>query len=73
MQSLIKGADAVLRALLIVAATVLVCCVAWQVLSRYVMPAPSVITDEIGRFVLMWFSPPAGGGLCARPTPPSGH
>lgn len=56
MQSLVKGADAVLRTLLVIAATVLVCCVSWQVLSRYVMPAPSVITDEIGRFILMWFS-----------------
>lgn len=56
MKSLVKGVDAILRILLISAASVLVFCVAWQVLSRYVMPAPSVITDEIGRFVLMWFS-----------------
>lgn len=56
MKSLVKGADAFLRILLISAATVLVFCVAWQVLSRYIMPAPSVITDEIGRFILMWFS-----------------
>ncbi len=56
MKSLIWGVDSILRVLLISAATILVCCVAWQVLSRYVMPAPSVITDEIGRFILMWFS-----------------
>ncbi len=56
MQSIIRGADAILRTLLIIAATVLVICVSWQVLSRYVMPAPSVVTDEIGRFILMWFS-----------------
>lgn len=37
-------------------AVVLVACVTWQVLSRYVMPTPSTVTDELGRFTLMWFS-----------------
>ena len=34
----------------------MVVCVSWQVASRYLFSAPSVITDEIGRFLLMWFA-----------------
>ena len=34
----------------------MVACVSWQVASRYMFSAPSVITDEIGRFLLMWFA-----------------
>lgn len=33
---------------------VLICCVVWQVLSRYVLGTPSVATDELARFLFMW-------------------
>ncbi len=34
--------------------TVLVGCVVWQVLSRYLLDAPSTVTDELARFLFMW-------------------
>jgi TRAP-type C4-dicarboxylate transport system permease small subunit len=33
---------------------VLVACVVWQVFSRYVLNAPSTVTDELARFLFMW-------------------
>lgn len=39
---------------LTVLAFVLVVCVVWQVLSRYVSPRPSTVTDELARFAFMW-------------------
>lgn len=32
----------------------LVCCVVWQVFSRYVLSQPSTITDEMARFLMIW-------------------
>lgn len=34
--------------------TVMVATVAWQVTSRYVFNSPSIFTDELARFLLMW-------------------
>lgn len=34
--------------------TVMVATVAWQVISRYVFNSPSIFTDELARFLLMW-------------------
>lgn len=34
--------------------TVMVLVVAWQVISRYVFNSPSIFTDELARFLLMW-------------------
>ncbi|OOF69833.1 TRAP transporter small permease [Rodentibacter caecimuris] len=34
--------------------SILVGCVVWQVISRYILGAPSIITDEIARFLFMW-------------------
>ena len=34
--------------------TVMVATVAWQVTSRYVFNSPSIYTDELARFLLMW-------------------
>ena len=34
--------------------TILVFTVAWQVISRYVFNSPSIFTDELARFLLMW-------------------
>jgi|UniRef100_UPI003BAA2ED4 TRAP-type C4-dicarboxylate transport system permease small subunit len=33
---------------------VLVACVVWQVVSRYVLGTPSTVTDELARFLFMW-------------------
>jgi len=56
MRRLIDFSDRMLRWLLIVVASALVLCVTWQVFSRYVLPAPSTVTEELGRFLLMWFA-----------------
>lgn len=32
----------------------LVICVVWQVVSRYISPQPSTVTDELARFTFMW-------------------
>ncbi|MBD2801595.1 TRAP transporter small permease [Xenorhabdus szentirmaii] len=32
----------------------LVLCVLWQVISRYVLSAPSTVTDELARYLFMW-------------------
>ena len=34
--------------------SLLVCCVVWQVLSRYLLNTPSTYTDEIARFLFIW-------------------
>lgn len=34
----------------------LVLCVVWQVVSRYILNAPSTFTDELARFLLIWVS-----------------
>ncbi len=44
----------ILRLVIITAFTVLVACVVWQVVSRYVLEAPSTITDEMARFLFIW-------------------
>lgn len=56
MATFIRFADQMLRWLLIVGLLILVACVIWQVSSRYIFGAPSTVTDEIGRFTLMWYA-----------------
>lgn len=56
MNRVILATDATLRAILVLIGIGMVVCVTWQVASRYLFDAPSVITDEIGRFLLMWFA-----------------
>ncbi|MGL5348174.1 MAG: TRAP transporter small permease [Cetobacterium sp.] len=34
--------------------TIIVLTVSWQVVSRYVFNSPSIFTDELARFLLMW-------------------
>ncbi|PHM50705.1 TRAP transporter small permease [Xenorhabdus miraniensis] len=34
----------------------LVLCVSWQVISRYVLDAPSTETDELARYLFMWIA-----------------
>lgn len=48
--------DAILRWVIVAIFGLLVVCVTWQVVSRYVLNAPSVVTDEIARFLFMWLA-----------------
>lgn len=48
--------DNVLRVIVIAIFVTLVACVTWQVVSRYVFGTPSVLTDEIARFLFMWLA-----------------
>jgi TRAP-type C4-dicarboxylate transport system permease small subunit len=48
--------DTILRWIVIVVFVVLVGCVTWQVASRYLLGTPSVLTDEIARFLFMWLA-----------------
>jgi TRAP-type C4-dicarboxylate transport system permease small subunit len=48
--------DKVIGFILICMMTFLVCCVTWQVFSRYVLQMPSIMTDEMARFLLIWIA-----------------
>lgn len=58
----IKGGNGVMRAyidriisgLIFILMIVMLCCVVWQVVSRYIIRSPSVITEEVSRFGLIW-------------------
>lgn len=54
MKALTNLVNQTLAWLTISISTVLVGCVVWQVLSRYVFGAPSTFTDEMARFLFMW-------------------
>ncbi|UGU15266.1 TRAP transporter small permease [Sinomicrobium kalidii] len=49
-----KKLDKFLGGFLVVLLTILVVAVLWQVFSRYVLNAPSSVTEEIARFLLIW-------------------
>jgi len=49
-----RGVDLILRLVITIAFTVLVACVVWQVVSRYVLQSPSTVTDEMARFLFIW-------------------
>ncbi|MBU2956042.1 TRAP transporter small permease [Paracoccus sp. 1_MG-2023] len=51
-----RVADLVLRSGIILAFAVLLACVSWQVISRYVLGTPSTVTDELARFIFMWLA-----------------
>ncbi len=46
--------DKILERLLIVIISVMLIAVIWQVVSRYLLGAPSTLTDEIASFSLIW-------------------
>ncbi len=48
--------DALLKALITLIFVVLVGCVSWQVITRYVLGTPSTVTDELARFLFMWLA-----------------
>lgn len=49
-----KPIDYILAAFAIIIMVLLVVCVTWQVFSRYVLAAPSTVTDEVARFSMIW-------------------
>ncbi|MBO9456981.1 TRAP transporter small permease [Paracoccus sp. R12_1] len=51
-----RAADLVLRSGIIASFAVLLVCVSWQVISRYVLGTPSTVTDELARFIFMWLA-----------------
>ncbi|WP_240722279.1 TRAP transporter small permease [Poseidonocella sp. HB161398] len=53
---MIRTLDLVLRVIIIAIFSVLVGCVVWQVVSRYVLGTPSTVTDELARFLFMWLA-----------------
>lgn len=54
MKTLVNMVNQILSRLIIVLSSLLVLCVVWQVLSRYVLSTPSTSTDETARFLFMW-------------------
>lgn len=54
MKALLNLVNQILTRLIIVISSLLVICVVWQVLSRYVLATPSTATDELARFLFMW-------------------
>lgn len=54
MKVLLNLVNQILSRLIIVLSSLLVICVVWQVLSRYVLTSPSTATDEMARFLFMW-------------------
>ncbi|MCK3655065.1 C4-dicarboxylate ABC transporter permease [Pasteurellaceae bacterium Macca] len=44
----------ILTSFIVIIFSILICCVVWQVISRYVLGSPSIFTDEIARFLFMW-------------------
>ena len=54
LQQLIHWIDGVFRVLLALLLAVMVLCVTWQIVSRYVLADPSPWTEELARFLLIW-------------------
>lgn len=56
MARIVRGVDTVLGWVLAGMMAALVACVAWQVLSRYVLASPSTVTDELARLIFIWLA-----------------
>lgn len=54
MTRLISLLDRILAIFCIVLCVALVVSVVWQVFSRYILNAPSTVTDELARFLFIW-------------------
>jgi TRAP-type C4-dicarboxylate transport system permease small subunit len=54
MKAIMKPIDAALKWCLVFLAATMIIVVTWQVVSRYVLRAPSSLTEEIARFQLIW-------------------
>lgn len=54
MNLFINKLDRILSFFCVSLSSFLVICVVWQVFSRYVLNAPSTVTDEVARFLFIW-------------------
>lgn len=54
MQKILQVVNRSLAVFSVTLLSVLVICVIWQVISRYVLGTPSIATDELARFLFMW-------------------
>lgn len=54
MRLIVKVVDKLLVYLTVSLSILLVLCVIWQVVSRYIIGIPSTFTDEMARFLFMW-------------------
>lgn len=54
IETIKKPVDSVIAIFTIAVMVLLVICVVWQVFSRYILAAPSTVTDEIARFSMIW-------------------
>ncbi|MFT6924881.1 MAG: TRAP-type C4-dicarboxylate transport system permease small subunit [Psychromonas sp.] len=54
MNRFIKKLDQILSFFCVSLSCFLVVCVVWQVFSRYVLNAPSTVTNELARFLFIW-------------------
>lgn len=46
--------DKTLASITIFVFSILIVCVVWQVISRFVLGSPSTVTDELARFMFIW-------------------
>ncbi|KZK88577.1 Tripartite ATP-independent periplasmic transporter, DctQ component [Pseudovibrio sp. Ad46] len=58
-----KLIDLLIAAFSVSVMALLVVCVTWQVVSRYILGQPSTFTDEIARFAMIWVGL-LGGAYC---------
>ncbi|EWH08420.1 tripartite ATP-independent periplasmic transporter DctQ [Catenovulum agarivorans DS-2] len=56
MNSVTSHVESLLKKLLVALSALIVVMVTWQVISRYVLQAPSSVTEEAARFLLIWIS-----------------
>ncbi|MDD7910773.1 MULTISPECIES: TRAP transporter small permease [Pseudovibrio] len=54
MKSLSNIVNRLLSTVTVFVFAVLVVCVVWQVVSRFILGQPSTVTDEMARFMFMW-------------------
>ncbi|SNY90048.1 TRAP-type C4-dicarboxylate transport system, small permease component [Cohaesibacter sp. ES.047] len=54
MKQAVRLVNTVLGSITVLVFTILVICVVWQVVSRFILGTPSTTTDEIARFLFMW-------------------
>lgn len=54
MENLRKGINKIIFVIGTILLTAITLTVTWQVISRYVFNDPSIFTDELARFLLMW-------------------
>ncbi|WP_016956498.1 TRAP transporter small permease [Catenovulum agarivorans] len=56
MNTVTSHIESLLKKLLVLLSALIVVGVTWQVISRYVLQAPSSVTEEAARFILIWIS-----------------